>query len=776
MSRKRKSDETQDISTRPWKGLVCAIYSPNQEQTFMFGDSYRTNRQRNEIIERVEEEMFDQRARKIDDVNTTPDHRFICKDQNAEVIVVQEDIELDQIERKQDMVDILDQYADFFNGKTLCINDEQDIKIKSQKPTRMSTKQRQRSSLKRTKKNANNERKYREGFVYSLSGPDIDDDIREFFGYELGPRTKLEDKIHKRYTKKQDMIIQQKHEKDFKSKKYYDMLETGKWKIDLVQFYDCLSEDKQQAKMELMYYCYFWSKTKKGKMLQPKKLQMIHSVITKKEINNQVPPRKMRYPGMLWLNQKFIYRKWNGKVFKDMCEKCGKVQPSYGIQKEDGTIEEKWCGTCKIKHPNAVSVKKMCEDCGEFRASYGIQKEDGTIERKWCGTCKIKHPNAISTRQMCEDCGKIQSHYGIQREDGTIERKWCGTCKTKHPDSVSTSKMCEDCRKVQPRYGIQREDGTIERKYCGTCKIKHSNSVSNRKMCESCNKVSPSYGIQRKDGTIERKWCVTCKPKHLNPISTNKICEDCNEVQSSYGIQSEDGTIEKKWCATCRIKHPNSVSTGKMCEDCNKITACYGIQREDGTIEKKWCFGCSKQHKNSERVNQCLIERCMKNKGKDGYCTKHHPDYIPLKTGSSRIACEFLDAFKKQMKLASIQHIHYDRSTKNTIGDEHQIETTKFKADGFVNPDEKHIIPVPTINGYVIEFHGHEFHGYPNNDKFDQLNHFNQTYGKLYEKTMRKMQTIKDLGYTVIYIWESDFKKWKKQQVLYSLWSFCHVF
>ena len=36
-------------------------------------------------------------------------------------------------------------------------------------------------------------------------------------------------------------------------------------------------------------------------------------------------------------------------------------------------------------------------------------------------------------------------------------------------------------------------------------------------------------------------------------------------------------------------------------------------------------------------------------------------------------------------------------------------------------------------------------------------------------------QLLSDLGFTVVYIWESDFNAWQKQ-VVRSLWSFCHVF
>lgn len=38
--------------------------------------------------------------------------------------------------------------------------------------------------------------------------------------------------------------------------------------------------------------------------------------------------------------------------------------------------------------------------------------------------------------------------------------------------------------------------------------------------------------------------------------------------------------------------------------------------------------------------------------------------------------------------------------------------------------------------------------------------------GELYDKTMRRIEILKDLGFVVIYIWESDYMKMKKDNNL----------
>lgn len=79
-------------------------------------------------------------------------------------------------------------------------------------------------------------------------------------------------------------------------------------------------------------------------------------------------------------------------------------------------------------------------------------------------------------------------------------------------------------------------------------------------------------------------------------------------------------------------------------------------------------------------------------------------------------------------------------------GGEFLIPGTQYHVDGYCEETNT-----------VYEFWGDFWHGNPEVYDLDQLNRVkNQTFGELYETTMRKKQTLIDAGYKVIDIWEKD--------------------
>jgi hypothetical protein len=76
------------------------------------------------------------------------------------------------------------------------------------------------------------------------------------------------------------------------------------------------------------------------------------------------------------------------------------------------------------------------------------------------------------------------------------------------------------------------------------------------------------------------------------------------------------------------------------------------------------------------------------------------------------------------------------------------------------------------VDGYdpntntVYEFHGDYWHGNPNKFNSHDINKVaKKTYGELYDKTLQREQDIKNAGYNLVVIWESDFKKLYVQQI-----------
>lgn len=70
-----------------------------------------------------------------------------------------------------------------------------------------------------------------------------------------------------------------------------------------------------------------------------------------------------------------------------------------------------------------------------------------------------------------------------------------------------------------------------------------------------------------------------------------------------------------------------------------------------------------------------------------------------------------------------------------------------------------------SVDGYcketntVYEFHGDFWHGNPNKYNAEDINSITKTsFGELYTKTLQREQKIRDLGYNLVVIWESDYK------------------
>lgn len=114
-------------------------------------------------------------------------------------------------------------------------------------------------------------------------------------------------------------------------------------------------------------------------------------------------------------------------------------------------------------------------------------------------------------------------------------------------------------------------------------------------------------------------------------------------------------------------------------------------------------------------------------------CTKHH----------SKGQIKWLELLSKLYSI-NIQHAMNDGEFK--------IPTTRYLADGYCKETNT-----------IYEFHGDYWHGNP---KIFNPYELNKTVGKthkeLYENTLKKEQEIKELGYNLKVMWESDWNKINK--------------
>lgn len=83
---------------------------------------------------------------------------------------------------------------------------------------------------------------------------------------------------------------------------------------------------------------------------------------------------------------------------------------------------------------------------------------------------------------------------------------------------------------------------------------------------------------------------------------------------------------------------------------------------------------------------------------------------------------------------------------------EFYIPNSRYKADGYCKETNT-----------IYEFHGDFWHGNPKKYNSTDVNKKNsKTFGELYQNTLNKEQQIRDMGFNLITIWESDWIKFNK--------------
>ena len=142
------------------------------------------------------------------------------------------------------------------------------------------------------------------------------------------------------------------------------------------------------------------------------------------------------------------------------------------------------------------------------------------------------------------------------------------------------------------------------------------------------------------------------------------------------------------------------------------------------------------------KSNQKIIINC-RNHGEFEQTPSNHLHGYGCKNCSSNYSKMQIAWLKFLEKLYNITIIHQEN------GGEYTIPNTKYKADGYC---EK--------NNTIYEFHGDYWHGNPNRYDSNDINKTtNCSFGELYQNTLKKEQKIKECGFNLITIWESDWIK-----------------
>jgi hypothetical protein len=104
----------------------------------------------------------------------------------------------------------------------------------------------------------------------------------------------------------------------------------------------------------------------------------------------------------------------------------------------------------------------------------------------------------------------------------------------------------------------------------------------------------------------------------------------------------------------------------------------------------------------------------------------------------------------------------------------HNISKSETQFLDYLNIKDRNLYIKPyRVDGYnketntIYEFLGDYYHGNPNIFNLNDINKTcKKTFGELYNNTFKKLNDLKNRGYEVKYIWESDWKRHKKEDIL----------
>ncbi|QJX71431.1 DUF723 domain-containing protein [Faustovirus] len=225
-----------------------------------------------------------------------------------------------------------------------------------------------------------------------------------------------------------------------------------------------------------------------------------------------------------------------------------------------------------------------------------------------------------------------------------------------------------------------------------------------------------------------------------NKIDPSRIAFASNEIF---------GFVCRK-CNKPYTKMANEFSKGRRCPICNSQKAQPGRNTLDMDPDAVIWFDyiknvkkiCEYAVKGNERVwfrcptcKHSFITTCSNFTDKKTRCKVCNPKHY------SKACIDWLEMISKKYNIV-IRH------GKN-IG-EYRLPDIGLLIDGYVETNG---------NKIVFEFHGDFWHGYKGLKRQNEIHPKKHiTFSKMYENTLEKERRIKEAGYTLIVIWESDYE------------------
>lgn len=269
-------------------------------------------------------------------------------------------------------------------------------------------------------------------------------------------------------------------------------------------------------------------------------------------------------------------------------------------------------------------------------------------------------------------------------------------------------------------------------------------------------KKSPYHHIHRKSG------CQKCEieKRHLSQKMTyNDFIIKANKIHNNKYDYSKINYINNRTKITiiCKIhggfnQLPTNHLKGHGCINCRNDF----LSNKFKSSISDFINRSNKIHKS--KYNYSDVKYINANINVNIICNKHgifsqRPIVHLLGSGCSKCS-NGIKFSKSQIQWLEFLEIYYNISIQHmgNSNQEFRIKNTKWKADGYCKETNT-----------IYEYHGSFWHGDPKLYKPDDMNNVSKrSMGTLYKRTINREQKIKELGYNLVIMWESDWNKINK--------------
>jgi hypothetical protein len=339
------------------------------------------------------------------------------------------------------------------------------------------------------------------------------------------------------------------------------------------------------------------------------------------------------------------------------------------------------------------------------------------VHKKWTGKQLLR---------TCRDCVVRQSHY--PDEEGNPARL-CGPCSKKAGSHV-VQNPCRDCPEGAKRGAAYPDENGNPDRLCGPCSKKVGSYVV-QNPCRDCPEGAKRESHYPDEEGNPKRLCGPCSKKVGSHVVL-KPCRDCPEGAKRESHYPDEEGNPDRLCGPCSKKAGSHV-VRNPCRDCPE-----GAKRES--------------HYPDEEGNPYrLCADCAFEAGLKPQATQ----------GASMVACRCWHRLEKVSKAKLTHHRCCMDPTKWT-GNEKKglIPGRHIRPDAYIEPDLPIHLEGETSGpkGAVYLFHGNEWHGYPpGHPKYNDNNHYGDSYKERYHKTLAQEEMYKMEGYRVFVVWEHEY-------------------